>query len=121
MIYRLAADAVVIIHLAFIIFVVCGGFLAWKWHRLAWVHLPAAVWGALIEFARWTCPLTPLENKLRSLAGETGYQGGFIEHYLIPIIYPARLTVGMMLIMGTSIVLLNAFAYTVYFRRQRHP
>jgi hypothetical protein len=119
MLYRLAADAVVLLHLAFIFFVVCGGFLAWRWRKAAWFHIPAAIWGALIEFAGWICPLTPLENKLRELAGGVGYQGGFIEHYLIPIIYPTRLTVGMQLTIGVFVVLLNAFAYTVYFRRLR--
>jgi hypothetical protein len=119
MLYRIAADAVVLVHLAFIIFVVCGGFLAWRWRRLAWVHLPSALWGAFIEFAGWICPLTPLENKLRTLAGGVGYRTGFIEHYLVPIIYPARLTIGMQFAIGTLVVLLNAFAYTVYFRRRR--
>jgi hypothetical protein len=115
--FRLAADAVVSVHLAFIFFVVGGGFLAWRWRRVAWFHIPAAIWGALIEFAGWICPLTPLENELRARAGGVGYQGGFIDHYLIPIIYPERLTVAMQLALGTLVVILNAFAYTVYFRR----
>ncbi len=119
MLYRLAADAVVLIHLGFIIFVVSGGFLAWRWRRLAWVHIPSAIWGALIEFAGWICPLTPLENKLRVLAGGVGYQGGFIENYLIPIMYPARLTTTVQLTIGAFVLLLNAFAYAVYFRRKR--
>jgi hypothetical protein len=120
MLFRLAADAVVLAHLVFIIFVLCGGFLAWRWRKLALVHIPTAVWGALIEFAGWICPLTPLENKLRVLAGDVGYGGGFIDHYLIPIIYPTGLTVGAQLTIGTFVLLLNAFVYTVYFRRRRH-
>ncbi len=119
MLYRLAADIVVLIHLGFIIFVVGGGFLAWRWRWLAWVHVPAAVWGTLIELAGWICPLTPLENNLRLLAGEVGYRGGFIDHYLIPVIYPTRMTHGMQLTLGMIVLLLNAFAYTVYFRLRR--
>lgn len=120
MVYRLLADAVVLTHLCFIVFVVSGGFLAWRWPRLAWFHLPAAVWGAAIEFAGGTCPLTPLENKLRSLAGEVGYQIGFIEHYLIPIIYPSHLTIELMFSLGLTVIMLNAFAYSVYFRRRHN-
>lgn len=119
MLYRLAADTVVLIHLGFIIFVVGGGFLAWRWRWLAWVHVPAAVWGTLLELAGWICPLTPLENNLRFLAGEVGYRGGFIDHYLIPVIYPTGLTHGMQLTLGTFVLLLNAIAYTVYFRLRR--
>jgi len=118
MLFRLAADAVVLIHLAFIFFVCCGGFFAWRWRRVAWFHVPAAIWGALIEFAGWICPLTPFENKLRALAGGAGYQGGFIDHYLIPVIYPERLTFSMQLAFGTLVVILNAFAYAVYFKRR---
>ncbi|MBI2072189.1 MAG: DUF2784 domain-containing protein [Gemmatimonadetes bacterium] len=82
--YRFVADVLVVLHVAFVAFVVVGGFLALRWRRLAWLHLPAAVWGAIIEFMGWVCPLTPLENHFRRLAGEGGYQGGFIEHYVIP-------------------------------------
>ena len=120
MIYRLLADAVVLAHLCFIVFVVSGGFLAWRWPKLAWFHAPAALWGAAIEFAGWICPLTPLENKLRSLAGGVGYQSGFIEHYLVPIIYPAQLTTELMVFFGLIVIFLNAFAYSVYFRRRRN-
>ena len=83
MLYRLAADTLVLLHLAFTVFAVVGGFLAWRWPRVAWIHIPAAVWGALIEFMGWVCPLTPLENHFRRLAGEAGYAGGFLEHYVI--------------------------------------
>src|SRR5262245_41948400 len=85
MIYRIAADAVLTLHLAFILFVVLGGWLVLRWPRLALLHLPAAAWGATVEFFHLYCPLTPLENRLRLAAGEQGYSGGFIEHYLVPV------------------------------------
>src|SRR2546430_12670709 len=88
--YRIAADLVVAVHLLFICFVVGGAFLAWRWPKIIWVQLPAMVYGALIEFIGFTCPLTPLENYLRRHAGEAGYRGGFLGHYLISPIYPAR-------------------------------
>lgn len=119
MLYRLAADAVVLLHLAFTVFVVVGGFLAWRWPRLAGVHVPAAVWGALIEFMGWVCPLTPLENHFRRLAGEAGYSGGFLEHYVIPVLYPRGLTPTIQVILGAVVVLVNGYAYSVYFRRRR--
>ena len=114
-----AADALVLLHLCFIAFIVVGGFLAWRWRALAWVHLPAAAWGALIEFMGWTCPLTPLENHLRRLAGESGYGGGFIAHYLTPIIYPAGLTSPNQIALGVLVLAVNAWAYSVYFSRLR--
>jgi len=119
MLYRLTADVLVVVHLGFIIFVVVGGFLAWQWRRLARLHIPIALWGALIEFTGWTCPLTPLENGLRRLAGDVGYDGGFIEHYVIPIIYPATLTSATQVGLGILVLLLNCVAYSVYFTRRR--
>ena len=119
MLYRLAADTIVLVHLGFIFFVVVGGFLAWRWKRLAWIHIPVAFWGVLIEFSGWVCPLTPLENNVRRLAGEVGYDGGFIEHYVIPIVYPAQLTVTIQIGLGILVLLLNGFAYAVYFIRLR--
>ena len=119
MLFRLAADLVVGAHFLFILFVVAGGFLAWRWRWLAWLHLPAAVWGAVIELMDWICPLTPLENEFRRRAGAVGYHGGFIEHYLLPIIYPAGLTSGIRILLGILVVLLNAFAYAIYFTLQR--
>lgn len=116
--YRLAADALVVVHLGFILFVVVGGFLTWRWRRLAWIHIPIAFWGALVELTGWTCPLTPLENDLRRLAGDLGYEAGFIEHYLTPIIYPAQLTVGIQVGLGIGVLVLNGIAYTVYFTRR---
>lgn len=119
MLYRLAADLIVVIHFVFIAFVVAGGFLAWRWRWLAWIHVPAAAWGAIIEFMDWICPLTPLENEFRRRAGGAGYEGGFIEHYLIPIIYPTGLTSGSRIALGALVLLLNAVAYGVYFTRRR--
>lgn len=119
MLLRLLADLLVVLHALFVLFVVAGGFLALRWRRLAWLHLPAALWGAVIEFMGWICPLTPLENQLRRLAGEAGYQGGFVEHYLIPTLYPAHYTAALRLTLGALVVVLNAAAYALYFRRRR--
>ncbi|MDX1571820.1 MAG: DUF2784 domain-containing protein [Xanthomonadales bacterium] len=111
MAYRIAADLLVVIHGLFIVFVVTGGFLV-LWRRwVAWIHLPTAVWGAVIEFAGWICPLTPLENHFRMLAGQKGYAGGFIEHYLIPVIYPDELTRGVQLALGLFVIVINGVAY----------
>jgi hypothetical protein len=121
MLYRIAADALMLVHFAFILFVVLGGFLTWRWRRLAWVHIPAAAWGALIEFMGWICPLTPLEVSLRRAAGGAGYEGGFIAHYITPIIYPAGLTPTIQVILGVLLVLLNGVAYFVYFKRRTRP
>ncbi len=119
MLFRLAADVVVALHFGFIVFVVAGGFLVWRWRRLAWVHLPVAAWGALIEFTGWICPLTPLENALRRRAGEAGYAGGFIEHYVIPIIYPAGLTPRLQIILGIAVLVVIAVGYGVLVARRR--
>ena len=86
------ADAVVVLHLAFIVFEVAGGILVLRWRRLAWIHLPAAAWAVLIEFAGWICPLTPLENWLRARVGDATYTTTFVERYLIPVMYPSGLT-----------------------------
>ncbi|QXG34320.1 DUF2784 domain-containing protein [Pseudomonas viridiflava] len=111
MIFRLAADAVVTFHLLFILFVLLGGLLVLRWPWAALLHLPAMAWGAAVEFLHLYCPLTPLENALRSRAGEQGYDGGFIEHYLIPLIYPAGLTPQIQLWLGGIVLLINASVY----------
>jgi hypothetical protein len=113
---RLAADLVVVIHLLFILFVVLGGFLAWRWRWLPWIHLPAAFWGMMIELAGWICPLTPFENALRARAGQAGYEGGFIEHYVLPVIYPGNLTRTIQIGLGLLVLLVNVVAYVRYFR-----
>ncbi|MDE2662350.1 MAG: DUF2784 domain-containing protein [Gemmatimonadota bacterium] len=109
--YRVLADLVLVVHFLFIAFVVAGGFAAVRWPRLAWAHIPCFAWGALIEFAGWICPLTPLENDLRVASGQAGYSGGFIEHYLLPVIYPGALTREIQIWLGLSVLALNAVAY----------
>lgn len=119
MLYRALADLVVVLHFGFVLFVVLGGLLALRWPRVAWFHLPAALWGAGIEFFQGFCPLTPLENHLRRLGGEAGYSGGFVEHYVLPVLYPAGLSRGVQLGLGIFVVLLNAIVYTAVWRRRR--
>lgn len=120
MLFRILADAVVALHLVFILFVVAGGLAVLRWKKLALLHLPAAAWGALIEFRGWICPLTPLENSLRRAAGEAGYTGGFIEHYLIPLIYPGQLSRGVQLGLGLTVIAVNAVIYGSLLYRTRH-
>jgi len=115
--YRLLANTAVAAHALFIVFVVLGGFLAWRWRWVAALHLPCAAWGVLIEFRHWVCPLTPLENHLRAKAGAQGYEGGFIEHYLLPVIYPGGLTPRVQLVLGTAALAVNLLAYGVLARR----
>src|SRR4029077_6613120 len=120
MMYRALADAVVMLHGVFVAFVVLGGFVAWRWRRVAWVHLPAAVWGVALEFGRWVCPLTPLENTLRARAGLAGYSGGFVERHLIPWLYPVDLTPPTQVMLGALALLVNFVAYGVWLRRAHH-
>lgn len=117
MIYRILADLVVGVHFAFVLFVVGGVLLVLRWPRLAWLHIPAAVWGALIEFAGWICPLTPLEMSLRRQAGGGGYRGGFIEHYIMPILYPGELTRTVQVVLGLLVILINLAGYYWVWRK----
>ena len=117
MLYRVAADLLVLLHLAFIIFVVAGGLSVLRWPWMAWLHLPAAGWGALIEFRGWVCPLTPWENSLRRLAGEEGYSEGFIEYYILQLVYPPGLTRDIQVGLGTAVVLINLLIYGVLLYR----
>jgi hypothetical protein len=117
MYYRILSDLVVVLHLLFIVFVVAGGFLALRRPWLSLLHLPAAAWGAYIEFSGTYCPLTPLENHFRRLAGEEGYTGGFIEHYLIPIIYPAGLTLEVQTLLGLFVIAINLAVYAIVLYR----
>jgi hypothetical protein len=119
--FRVAADLVLVIHLLFILFVVGGAFLAWRWPRIIWVHLPAMVYGALIEFVGFTCPLTPLQNYLARRGGENAYRGGFISHYLVQVIYPRGLTRGIQIGLGLFVLLVAAVGYAGYFRRRPGP
>ena len=115
--YRSGADVVMIVHLLFICFVVAGAFLSWRWPRIVWVHLPAVIYAALVEFASLTCPLTLLEDDLRQRAGEAGYSGGFIDHYLIKVIYPPGLTHAMQIGLGVLVLLLAMIGYWGFLRR----
>lgn len=116
---RLAADAIVALHLAFVAFACLGGLLAWRRLRYAVVHLPALAWAAWIEFTGSICPLTPLENELRRRAGEAGYPGGFVEHYVLPVLYPAGLTPATQSWIGLFLVALNVAIYAVALARWR--
>jgi uncharacterized membrane protein len=113
------ADALVGVHLLFVVFVMAGGFLLVRWPRLVWLHLPAATWGALIEFTGGICPLTPLENHLRALGGESVYSGGFVERYLLPILYPEALTLPLQWVLGGLVVAVNLVAYALACRTWR--
>jgi len=109
--YLIAADLLVVLHLAFVGFVVLGGLLVLKWRRVLYLHIPAAVWGALIEFQGWICPLTPLEQHLRQMGDQKGYSGGFVEHYLLSILYPEGLTADLQIILGVFVVAINIALY----------
>ena len=117
MLYRLLADCVVLLHVAFVVFVVLGGFLTWRWRGVVWAHVPCALWGIAIEYGGWVCPLTPLENALRARAGLEGYAGGFVEHYVIPVLYPAGLSRPGQATLGTLVLVVNLVAYGVLVRR----
>ena len=118
MIAILAANFVVLVHLAFILFVVLGGFLALRWRKIARVHLPCVLWGLGIEWFGWLCPLTPLEYRLRRLAGEAGYSGGFVDHYIMPLVYPPGLTRTVQIVLGVTVVAVNVVAYVLVIRRR---
>ena len=118
MIYRLLADLVFLAHFAFVLFIVLGGVAVWWKPKLAWLHVPAFAWGALIEFAGWICPLTPWEQSLRRLAGEQGYSGGFVEHYLFPLLYPEGLTRDVQIVLGVLVLAINGVAYALILRRR---
>jgi hypothetical protein len=117
--YRLAADAVLVLHLAFILFALFGGLLALCWRRAPLLHLPAVAWAAFIEIDGGICPLTPLENHLRALAGQSGYAGGFVEHYLLALIYPAGLTREIQLVLAAVVLMVNLAVYRFVWRRRR--
>jgi hypothetical protein len=117
--FRLLADAIVVFHLAFVLFVVVGGLLVVRRPGLAWVHLPAVVWGAWIEFAGWICPLTPLENWLREQGGEPGYTATFVDQYVMPVLYPASLSRPVQWLLGGLVLGVNAIAYLFMWRRHR--
>ena len=111
--YSLAADSVVVVHLAFILFVILGGLTLFKWPWMIWLHVPTAVWGALVELLGAPCPLTPLENHLRRVGNAEAYSGGFIDHYIMPIVYPPGLTRRTQVVLGVLILAVN---FAIYFR-----
>ena len=113
------ADFVVVLHFAFLLFVGLGGLFALRWPWLAWVHVPAALWGAAISFAGWICPLTYVEQALRSRAGEASYETSFIAHYLLPIIYPSGLTREVQFVIGALVIFVNVVIYYFVIRRVR--
>jgi hypothetical protein len=117
LLYSALAHLTVLGHLAFVVFVVLGGLLALRWPRVAWVHLPCAAWGALVEIAGWICPLTPLEQVFRERAGEGTYGTSFLEHYVVPLLYPGALTRAVQIGLGVAVVALNAAVYWVVWRR----
>jgi len=117
--YGILAGVIIVAHFLFIAFVAAGGLLVLRWPRLAWVHLLAVVWGVVVELTGWICPLTPLENYLRQLAGKSSYSGDFIEQYLIPVIYPANLTAATQYILGGLVIAVNLVIYTIIIRKQR--
>ena len=121
MLYRALADLVLVTHLAFVLFVVLGGVLVLRWPRLAWVHIPVALYGAAIEFIGFICPLTPLENSLRVRGGQAGYEGGFIEHYITAALYPSGLTREIQVVLGIFVLAVNAIVYGVFIRRKLRP
>lgn len=117
--YNILADAIVVIHFLFILFVIGGGLLVIRSPKLAMVHLPAVVWGAAVEIFGWICPLTPLENRFRDLAGKTAYSGDFIGRYLLPVIYPENLTADIQYILGGLVITVNVVIYFIVVRRRR--
>lgn len=119
MLYRLAADALVLLHGLWLVFVIFGALLALRWPKVLWAHLPAVAWGALIEFTGWICPLTPWENDLRRMGGQEGYAGGFIERYVTALIYPEGLTREIQIVLGFGVLVLNATLYWWVLRKRR--
>ena len=119
MLYRLAADLMLVLHFGFIAFVVVGAVGIMRWPRLAWLHVPAAAWGAWIEISGGICPLTTLENRFRLSAGGEGYATSFVEYYLLPVIYPGGLTRTVQLVLAAAVIIINVSLYTYVLRRAR--
>ena len=122
MLDRLLADAVVVFHVLFIAFAIGGGLLVLRWRRVIWLHLPAVAWAVLVEVMNWPCPLTPLENFFRRRGGEAGYSDSFVEHYIMPVLYPEGLTDQMQFLIGSFVFAVNVAVYTavvLQWRRRR--
>jgi hypothetical protein len=118
MLYNALAKAVLVLHAAFVVFVLFGGLLTLRWRWLPWLHLPSVLWVILIELNGWICPLTPLENRLREAAGARGYSGGFIEHYLLPLVYPPGLTPALQTLLAAIVTFVNIAVYGLLWRRR---
>jgi hypothetical protein len=119
MAYRLLADLITVLHFAFVAYVLLGGFLVLRWRRSIWIHGPAVLWGAVVEWAGWVCPLTPLENWLRLKGGVRGYEGGFVEHYVVPVLYPGALTPAIQVMLGGLVIVVNLLVYGCALRVRR--
>lgn len=119
MLYQLAADFIVLIHIAFIVFVLAGGLLVFKWRWVIWLHIPAAIWGALIEIVGWVCPLTPIENMLRQASTSEVYTSSFLDRYLAPLIYPAGFTDEMATATGIAVIVINVLVYSIFLIRRK--
>ena len=117
--YRLAADTMVTAHLLYIVFVVVGGFIAFRARWILWLHVPAVMWAIYVQYIGRVCPLTTWEKQFRGLAGDAGYEGGFIDHYIVPIVYPPDMPVAMHLVLGTLVVLINGGVYAALIVRAR--
>ena len=119
MLSRLAGDLVVVVHFLFIVFVVLGGLLVLRWPRLVYLHIPAALWGALVEIQGWICPLTPLEFHFRQAAGHRVYHQGFVDHYILPLVYPSGLTREVQIVLGVLVLAVNIALYAFIFHRKK--
>ena len=111
MLAKIAADITLLVHFAFILFVVFGGLIAMFRHRVAWLHIPMVLWASVVNLLGWICPLTPLENKFRIAAGESGYAGGFVEHYIARLVYPEGLTYELGVFLGVGVLVWNVLVY----------
>jgi hypothetical protein len=119
MLYSALAELVLVLHAMFIVFVLFGGLLALRWRRLPWLHQPCVLWSIVVELSGWICPLTPLENHFRQAAGARGYSGGFIEHYLLPLVYPPGLTPGVQALFAAIVAGVNIAVYGLWWRKRR--
>ena len=117
--YQLYADSIAFIHLLFVLFVMFGSLLLLRWPRVIWLHLPALAWGLIVEFSGAICPLTPLESRLRAMAGETGYTDDFLSRWLLTVLYPEQLTRGLQIALGTSLLVLNLSLYVWIWKKSR--
>jgi len=117
--FQVLADVTLVVHFLFILFVVAGGLLVLRWRRVMWFHLVCVTWGVLLELGQWVCPLTPLENWARMRAGDDAYTGDFIEHYLLPVVYPSGLTPALQVRLGLALLAFNLLVYGVVWWRRR--